>query len=68
VSDWHVLYEAALSETNPSVLEQLISETEYAIRLEDSEIKDALRTLLQLKIERLGPVPLARSWRQTIVS
>lgn len=68
--DWHILYEAAVSETNPTVLEQLISETEDAIlrrlqrvakgsqsRLENDEITKALKTLLQLKVERLGLAP-----------
>ena len=68
--DWHILYEAAVSETNPTVLEQLISETEDAIlyrleglavgsedSLEHLEIGKALQTLLQLKIERLGLAP-----------
>jgi hypothetical protein len=67
VSDWHILYEAAVSETNPTVLEELISETEDAIswrlqrvaktsegRLEDCEIREALKTLVRLKVERLG--------------
>lgn len=68
--DWHILYEAAVSETNPTVLEELISETEDAIscrlrgvakgsngRSEDYEIREALKTLLRLKVERLGLAP-----------
>jgi len=73
--DWHILYEAAVSETNPSVFERLVFDTEDAIQyrlrelsknpdgpLELNEISDAVGIILRLKTERLGwPDPTAPS-------
>ena len=65
--DWHILYEAAVEETNPGIFERLVYETEDAIcgRLrqlshstnaspELDEIAHSAQTILQLKTERLG--------------
>lgn len=65
--DWHILYEAAVGETNPGVFERLVFETEQAIwrrlrelskvpdgPLELNEISDAVLNMLRLKTERLG--------------
>jgi hypothetical protein len=73
--DWHILYDAVVGETNPSVFERLIFETEDAIQrrlrelsknpdgpLELNEISDAVENMLRLKTERLGwPEPTAPS-------
>jgi hypothetical protein len=75
MSDWRVLYEAAVDETNPAVFERLVSDTEDAIQyrlrelsknpdgpLELNEISDAVAHILTLKTERLGwPDPTAPS-------
>ena len=76
--DWHILYEAVVGETNPSVFERLVFETEDAIwrrlrelsknpdgPLELSAISDAVEVILRLKVERLGwpnPTGSARSF------
>lgn len=65
--DWHILYAAAVEETNPTVFERLIYETEDAIcgRLrqlshnsnntpEQLEIALTAQKILVLKSERLG--------------
>jgi hypothetical protein len=73
--DWHILYEAALGETNPAVFERLVFDAEDAIEhrlrempknpdgpLELNEISDAVGNILRLKTERLGwPDPTAPS-------
>jgi len=65
--DWHILYEAAVGESNPSAFERLVIESEDAIccrlrelsknpdgPLELNEISDAVANLLKLKTARLG--------------
>ena len=73
--DWHVLYEAAVDETNPDVFERLGFDAEDAIQhrlrelskipdgpLEINEISYAVDNILRLKTERLGwPDPIAPS-------
>jgi hypothetical protein len=73
MQDWRFLYQAAVSETNPALLEQLVYQTEDAMffRLQElarrldapperNEIADAAEGLLALKVEKLGwPNPLA---------
>jgi len=60
MSDWRILCEAAVCETNPTVLKQLVHETEDALfrRLlelskERCEIAEAADTLRKIKTERL---------------
>jgi hypothetical protein len=79
MKDWHILYEAAVGETSPSVFEGLIYKTEVAIyhrlrelsKFEDSnlELDDITQTtqkILELKAERLGwPNPAGSCWPLT---
>jgi hypothetical protein len=72
MQDWHILYQAAVDESNPSAFERLVFETEHAIccrlrelsknpdgPLELNEISDAVENLLKLKTVRLGwPDPM----------
>jgi|SRR5215472_17622925 len=65
--DWHIVYEAAVDETNPAVFERLVFDAEDAIQhrlrelskgpdspLELKEISDAVDNIPRLKTERLG--------------
>ena len=76
MQDWHILYQAAVDESNPSAFERLVFETEHAIccrlrelsknpdgPLELNEISAAVDNMLRLKTERLGwPDPTASSY------
>jgi len=67
MSDWRILCEAAVCETNPTVLKQLVHETEDALfrrllelsrdsaapKEEACEIIEAADTLRKIKTERL---------------
>lgn len=71
--DWRALHGATLAETNPTLLERLVYETEEAITLrlqelartspgsaEISELRAAADQLLSIKVQRLGwPDPLS---------
>ena len=65
--DWRELYSTALTESNPVYLELLLRKTETAIffriqelnrstdgYFERQEITSALKTILNVRIERLG--------------
>ena len=65
--DWRPLYKAVLREEDPRILERLVAETENAICLrlrqlpkhtheqkERSEVREAAKTLLIFKRERLN--------------